>query len=46
MFLFADDTKIFRRISTKQDEIILQEDINEIEQSQNTILLVSTQADI
>ena len=30
MFLFADDTKIFRRISTKQDEVILQEDINEM----------------
>ena len=30
MFLFADDTKIFRRISTKQDEVILQKDINEM----------------
>ena len=30
MYLFADDTKIFRRISTKQDEEILQEDINEM----------------
>ena len=27
---FADDTKIFRRISTKKDEEILQEDINEM----------------
>ena len=26
----ANDTKIFRRISTKQDEVILQEDINEM----------------
>ena len=30
MFLFADDTKIFRRISIKQDEVILQEDIKEM----------------
>ena len=30
MFLFADDTKLFRRISTKQNEVILQEDINEM----------------
>ena len=30
MFLFADDTKIFRRISTKLDEVILEEDINEM----------------
>ena len=30
MFLFADGTKIFRRISTKQDEVILQENINEM----------------
>ena len=30
MFLFADDIQIFRRILTKQDEVILQEDINEM----------------
>ena len=30
MFSFADDTKLFRRISTKLDEEILQKDINEM----------------
>ena len=30
MFLFSYGTKIFRRISTKKDEVILQEDINEM----------------
>ena len=30
MYLFADDTKVFRRISTKEDKEILQEDINEM----------------
>ena len=30
MYLFAGDTKVFRRISTKEDEEILQEDINEM----------------
>ena len=30
MYLFADDTKVFRRISTKEDEEILQKDINEM----------------
>ena len=27
MYLFTDDTKVFRRISTKEDKEILQEDI-------------------
>ena len=30
MYLFVDDTKVFRRISTKKDEEILQKDINEM----------------
>ena len=30
MYLFADDTKVFRRISTKEDEETLQKDINEM----------------
>ena len=30
MYLFADDTKVFRRISTKEDEEILQKDINDM----------------
>ena len=30
MYLFADDTNIFRRTSTKEDEEILQKNINEM----------------
>ena len=30
IYLFADDTKVFRRISMKEDEEILQKDINEM----------------
>ena len=31
-YLFADDTKIFRQITTKEDALLLQSDINSFEQ--------------
>ena len=31
-YLFADDTKIFRQITTKEDALQLQSDINSLEQ--------------
>jgi len=39
VFMFADDTKIYREISTKNDQLILQDDLNKLFEWSNKWLL-------